>query len=332
MAITVYETAKRYSRLLEFAKILVFSVEEHEDYMLWKDKNNFEYILYPYVEGISLPQFDIDTTVIAVCLDGPAKKVAENEVSFDEIEALCKKVVDNDISVEQAHILWNTLFGNRQLGTMLELFGSNKEKPELISEVDVFEEELESSKRTTVVTACGPEVFIDIISKRLNKRFKAWGKKMYISDEKTIVLQLVSKLYERKNYDEYWYSIHSYQITEMDKYPNGYYSFGFSGRDVTVLIEKEKMQRLIPYLTESPNNGDTYWHIKINTNIAGDFYVLKTKKSEKDIDITHTDGILILDERVDSYVNEVSADAITSRRITLHDTELREVFCKMKRR
>ena len=325
MAITVFEITKRYKRLIELANKLKFSVEQNSNYMTWIAKNKEKYIVVPFVDDCELPDEKTikNETLIAVCLDGKITGKIKNETSLEEIEILCEKVEKNIITTQQVQDLWDCIFRKSNLMMMLDLLGNIHEKNN-----DIYYSE-EEKTRTAVITACGPEVYINLISDKLSSNYKSIGKKMFIDKDDTIILQLVSKLYERKSYDEYWYSIHSYQINEMKQHKKGYYSFGFSGRNVTVLIEKNKMHKLLPHLTESPNNGNTYWHIKINTNKDGEFYILKTKKGEDDIVIKDKEGIIIVDkDDIDMKNNNVSK----SKRITIRDTGLREVSCKKKRR
>lgn len=335
MAITVFETTKRYNRLIELANRLGFSVEEKDAYMIWTAENKAKYLVVPYVNNFELPDKKVlkNKIVIAVCLDEVIAGKATNEVSLSEVEALNDKVDKNIITLKQAQALWDGMFRKSSLSAMLDLLEkSNKSETSTSAEGDKASDEKKEKSRTVVVTACGPDIYIKLLSKKLRTDFESIGKKMFIDKKDTIILQLVSKLYERKSYDEYWYSVHAYQIDEMSKHAGGYYSFGFSGRNVTVLIEKQKLVELLPHLTESPNNGDTYWHIKINTNKNGEFYILKTKKGEADIDINITEGILIVNgEDFGSHI-EVRDEKPKSKRITLRDTELREVSCKKKRR
>lgn len=327
MGLFVSETSRRYARLLSYGKLLGFVVDEKEDRIEWTTRSGKKYVLFPFAnEKDMLKQFDNSQPYnVAVLLDDAIILDGEkNSIFWNEIEILCEMIERKKCTVESIQFAWEIRYSSLKVVDLVNKISNSKYEMKSTKQTHDSNTMLDNTDDRVDKTS-GPQKYVSLLESYKGKKYNSIGKKMFVAADDELVIQLVSKRYTHPNYDEYWYSIHQYQIDEMHKHKTGFYSFGFSDKNITILIRNDKFEELLPKLTISPNGGDTYWHVKFNTKRVGNYLKLKTKKSEQDIDIACVDGIIVIDDGC-------QIKSQSKKMITISSTDFCEVNCRRNRR
>lgn len=209
------------------------------------------------------------------------------------IEALMKLIdlrenVSDTQTLKQINQILKPLEYTR-LDKLIELLylTSEDDDDDIADDSDNDEPELkEESKRDTPVSF--NEACINLLSESLSKTFIKQSKATYESSDKLVGIScVVSKVYQTKYTELYWYAFHPHQYEFLKEYPSSYVSFGCGTPQNIIMIPLDKFMEFTQNMNQTTKpNGKSYWHVKIHK--VGNKYEIEQPLSskEKRTDIT----------------------------------------------
>lgn len=128
---------------------------------------------------------------------------------------------------------------------------------------------------------------IEKVSRKLKTSFIKQSKSTYLSPDYNIGLTCaVSKVYETKQSESFWYAFHPHQKEFLEECKKGYVSFGCGNEKNIILFPSTEFIKLTENMYITDKGSRTYWHVKLH-KINNKFEIEQpTSKSKKRIDVT----------------------------------------------
>ncbi|MDR1430164.1 MAG: hypothetical protein LBI85_07715, partial [Spirochaetaceae bacterium] len=92
------------------------------------------------------------------------------------------------------------------------------------------------------------------------------------SDKNIGVISVISKKYNRKNDERYWFSFHPHQKDFLKNYNESFLSFGCGSDEIIFVIPFDKFEPLLKNMNITENEDRMYWHVVIS-NINGEYFI-----------------------------------------------------------
>lgn len=107
---------------------------------------------------------------------------------------------------------------------------------------------------------------------------------LYTTDDGQQISLAVSKQYEEKDSQGYWFAFHPYQRDALIKAKKGYVAFGCGSPNKIFIIPIEIFNKYLESMNTTEREGRSYWHVIIE-GVGGE-YSLQLKKGIKNPDIS----------------------------------------------
>jgi hypothetical protein len=129
---------------------------------------------------------------------------------------------------------------------------------------DVEPEEIGETTRTPSRPVKFHEACVDRISTHLAEPLVKQGRCTYTNaDQKTRVLCIISREYQRSGAIRYWYAFHPSQQKFLNEGVNSFVALGCGSAQHIVLFPSEEFQKHLPKMRTTESRGRYYWHVEI---------------------------------------------------------------------
>ena len=327
--LNLLELSHKCERLKKYGVEFGFTVKEENNYFNFLDEFGNDFIIIPITDYNFDKKLVEDKSVVYVKIDSNEKEKAilsSDMVTFGFLSELHFYLEEEILKPEQIKIIFNVLFNFSNKKSFEKGFNNILSTP---NNNEAYQKE---QQKMVEVKASNYEQFMNIISEYFGDPFypvSASKKTMYHSnDNKRMVVQLVSKVYPRKKYDEFWYGVRQYQREGLKKYEMGYYAFSMLGKNEVVILEKDKFEELKEFLPVTiDKNNLPYWHVKIL--IYEDAYIFKTKKGYNDLDIMKSEGFKVLKSQ-EINIKKTKEEKIVDKIILKDSEKIKQIKYKTK--
>jgi hypothetical protein len=117
------------------------------------------------------------------------------------------------------------------------------------------------------------DVCIEKIQKYLKIKLVKETRASFTDSNKNIgVISIISKIYNRKNDERYWFGFHPHQKDFLKNYKESFVSFGCGSDKIIFVIPFDKFEPLLKNMNITEKDDRMYWHIVIS-NINGKYFI-----------------------------------------------------------
>lgn len=129
------------------------------------------------------------------------------------------------------------------------------------------------------------ESCIKRVQAKLGLSFVKRSRSGYSTPDNSVALNVsVSKEHDAETTPNYWFAFHPHQQAFLKKHTTAYVAFGCGSSQRLILIPFGDFEPWLKHTWTTDNDDRTYWHIVIYRD--GENYTFRTKKGEKEIDLT----------------------------------------------
>ncbi len=122
------------------------------------------------------------------------------------------------------------------------------------------------------------------IQRHLNRTLVQRTRTVYAADDLTLVSCAVSKVYARKNRDDYWFAFHQHTAREMEETVESFVGFGCGTSDNVLCIPFSIFAGWLEGMNTTDNKGRSYWHVSISAQHGK--FTLHRKKGYPVVDLS----------------------------------------------